>query len=70
MVGPSPSVLRPLGHIIGRRVRSDTLQAGPNITPGRGYRGGQPGRRSRGRPLVIVVLAGVVVLLRFRGGAG
>jgi hypothetical protein len=25
----------------------------------------QPGRRSRGRPLVIVVLAGVVVRLRF-----
>jgi hypothetical protein len=26
---------------------------------------GQPGRRSRGRPLVIGVLAGVVVRLRF-----
>jgi hypothetical protein len=29
------------------------------------YVPGQPGRRSRGRPLVIVVLAGVVVRLRF-----
>jgi len=50
---------------LGRRVGSDTLRAGPNITPVWGYRGGQPGRRSRSRPLVTVVLAGVVVRLRF-----
>ncbi len=42
-----------------------TLRAGPNVTSGRDYRGGQLGRRSRGRPPVIAVLAGVVVRLRF-----